>query len=155
MMMVMKMNDTLIFRERGKDPLYKTWHASSRALFLYVYSGSGSLVTKERNYPIRENALILIAPGTYHYTMPDEPQDYVRSKLILSYSKYMGLSELQGVDEETQKLMKRPVVYAQIPRADQEIISRIFEEARGYENMESEGPLWLSCALRLLFYLNN
>lgn len=148
------MNNTLILYDTGKDSLYKTWHASSRALFMYVHSGTGSVVTKERSYPIQKNALILLAPGTYHYTMPDDPDHYVRSKLLLSAANFAGIAGLLHPRTETQCLFNRSVVYAQLPPDAQDTIDRIFAEAAACKNDNSDAPLLLSCVLRLLFYLN-
>lgn len=147
---VMIMKSPLIRNEIGKDPMYKIWHASSRALFLYVHSGTGSVVTKDRSYPIEKNALILIAPGTYHYTMPDEPDAYVRSKLFLSSAKFAGIGELL----QAQSLLRSPVIFARIPPEAREVVDGIYTEAAACESMDTDAPLLLSCALRLVFYLN-
>ena len=101
------MKSTLIRNEIGKDPMYKIWHASSCALFLYVHSGTGSVVTKDRSYPIEKNALILIAPGTYHYTMPDAPEEYNRSKLILPSTHFAGIVELLQSHGQPQRLLQK------------------------------------------------
>ena len=150
---VMLMKDTLIIKETGKDPMYKTWHTSSRALFMYVHSGTGSVVTKDRSYPIEKHALILIAPGTYHYTMPDVPEQYVRSKLILSSANYGGITELLGAHREIQSLFSQPVVYARIPPEIQARIDGIFVEAAECKHGDKDAPMLLSCALRLVHYL--
>lgn len=133
--------------------MYKTWHTSSRALFMYVHAGTGSVVTKDQSYPIEKRALILISPGTYHYTMPDVPEQYVRSKLILSSANYGGIKELLGTYREIQSLFAQPVVYARIPREIQERIEGIFAEAASCEHGDRDVPMLLSCAIRLVYYL--
>lgn len=148
------MKDTLILKETGKDPMYKTWHTSSRALFMYVHTGTGSVVTKDRSYPIEQHALILITPGTYHYTMPDMPEHYVRSKLILSSANYGVIMELLGANREILPLFSRPVAFARIPPEVQNSIDGIFAEAAVCEHGDKDAPMLLSCALRLVYYLN-
>lgn len=148
------MNSKLILNEIGKDPLYKTWHTNSRALFMYVYSGTGSLVTKNHTYPLEERALILIAPGTYHYTMPEDPDRYMRSKLILATSKYTGITDLLSTNMDLKKIFGRSVTYAKIPNDIHESIEEIFRDAARCKNIETDAPLLISCALRLLYYLN-
>lgn len=146
------MKDTRVYRQIGKDPLYKTWHAGTRPLFLYVHSDGGSIVTKDRSYPLRKNVLALILPGTYHYTMPDDPDCYDRSKLLLSPAGYAGIGELLRPYPEFQSLLGRSVVYAQIPPEDRGAVDRIFAEAEARATGGS-ALLLLSDVLRLLFFL--
>lgn len=147
------MDSKLILTQTGKDPLYKIWHTNSRALFMYVYSGTGSVVTKDRNYPIEKNALILIAPGTYHYTMPDDPNSYIRSKLILSPAEFAGIADLLNTNKNIQKIFNRSVTYAPISSELHASVDQIFHDAAACIN-DADAPLLLSCALRLLHYLN-
>lgn len=148
------MNHTLMLHQIGKDPLYKIWHTSSRALFMYVYAGSGSVVTKDRSYPIEERALILIAPGTYHYTMPEDPDSYDRSKFILSSSACRALLELLHSCEVLPAHSEPSVIYARIPPELHETIDRIFSGITLCNGNGADTPLLLSYGLQLLFYLN-
>lgn len=147
------MYDTLLYHEIGKDSLYKTWHTTQRPLFMYVSSDGGSIVTKQRIFPIKRGALVLIGPGTYHYTMPEDPEIYDRSKLILSRQKYARVSALLRGDEEYRDIFDRSVVYAQIPPAEQAAVDGIFGEAADCKNQSGAEPVLLSCVLRLLYYL--
>ena len=90
------MEERIIYHQRGKDPLYKTWHASKEHLFMYMYSDGGSIVSKEQLFPIKKGALVLIAANTYHYTLPDEPEIYDRSKLTVFPHELDKISELIG-----------------------------------------------------------
>ena len=148
------MNHTLMLHQIGKDPLYKIWHTGSRALFMYVYAGSGSVVTKDHSYPIEERALILIAPGTYHYTMPEDPDGYDRSKFFLSPTAYRALLELLRSYEVLPALSERSVVYARIPPELHETIDRIFSGIALCNGSAEDTPLLLSYGLQLLYYLN-
>ena len=150
----MQMKDTLILKETGKDPMYKTWHSSGRALFMYIHAGTGSLVTKDRTYPIEKHTLVLIAPGTYHYTMPDEPTEYIRSKLILSQSKYLAIMELLQNFEGTSGFFGKTVTYARIPAEMGGCLERLFSEASCYPCGTADETLILSCAIHLVFFLN-
>lgn len=147
------MYDTLLYHEIGKDRMYKTWHTTWRPLFMYVYSDGGSIVTKERIFPIKKGALVLISPGTYHYTMPEIPETYNRSKLILSKQKYTKVRALLRSDEEYLDVFDRSVFYAQIPPEEQAAVDSIFEEAAACKNRSGTDPVLLSCVLRLLYYL--
>ena len=81
------MAEQIILHEVGKDALYKIWHASKEHLFMYIYSDGGSIVTAEKIFPMKHGTLVFIAAGTYHYTMPDDPATYDRSKLLISPEK--------------------------------------------------------------------
>ena len=72
------------YRQKGADSMYKTWHSHSGYMFIYTYSDGGSIVSRERTYPIKRGALAVIAPGKYHYTMPKDQKSYERSKLFLT-----------------------------------------------------------------------
>ena len=71
-------------KQKGADKMYKTWHAQSGYMFIYTYSDGGSIVSRERTYPIKKGALAVVAPGKYHYTMPKDQELYERSKLFLT-----------------------------------------------------------------------
>ena len=146
------MYDTLLYHDVGKDPLYKTWHATSRPLFMYVYSDGGSIVTKERTFPIKKGALVYIAPGTYHYTMPEVPDIYDRSKLILSRQKYAKISTMLRNDEEYRDIFDWSASYAQIPLEEQTAVDGIFAEATACKNQDGAELVLLSSVLRLLYY---
>ena len=147
------MTEKFMYHEIGKDPMYKTWHTPRRPLFLYVYSGGGSIVTKERIFPMRQGTLVLIGPGTYHYTMPEAPETYDRSKLILGDNKTAHLGALLRQTEEYRDVLDQAVIYAQIPPEEQSIVDQIFAGAAACGNRSSEEPVLLSLILQLLYYL--
>ncbi len=144
------MNYKTILHETGKDPLYKIWHSGAGALFMFVHSGSGSVVTKERNYPLAQNALLLIAPGTYHYTLPEEPAAYDRSKIILPAAQYNALFDLL---RDPFLPAGHPILYAPIPAESLAAVEQCFLEAAGCKGQAENAPLALACILRLLYYL--
>ena len=144
------MTDTFLYHEIGKDALYKTWHATRRPLFLYVYSDGGSIVTKERIFPMKQGTLALIGAGTYHYTMPEDPETYDRSKVILAADKYARLQALLRNNREYQLVLGQSVVCAQIPEAERSAVDQIFAEV---STGDREEPLLFARILQLLYYL--
>lgn len=151
--MVIGMHDTKILHETGKDPLYKTWHTSRRPVFMYLYSDGGSIVTRDEMYPIKKGTLVLILPGTYHYTIPDDPKTYDRSKIIPSVRKFTKLAGILRENSDYRDVFERPVVYAPIAPEEQETVDLLFTEAVLCENTDKEEPFFLSCLLRLIHYL--
>ena len=147
------MKERIIYHELGKDALYKTWHASEEHLFMYVYSEGGSIVSGEKVFPLKKGTLVFIAAGTYHYTLPDEPASYERSKLTIAPQKFEEIVKvLKGNRFAT--LTSKAIVYAMIPEKDREEIDLIFKEIRKFNMQEERELLLLSCCMKLLLYLN-
>lgn len=71
----------------GKDEMFKIWHASKEATFIYMHTDGGSVVCSEKTYPISRGVLCFIGEGRYHYTMPSDPRVYVRSKLFINQKR--------------------------------------------------------------------
>ena len=150
---VIKMEEKVICHQRGKDPLYKTWHASEEHLFMYIHSGKGSIVSGERIFPIEEGALVFIAADTYHYTLPDEPETYDRSKLTVSSQKLTKIAELLQ-ENTTSPIFDKAIVYAQLNACDRDGVEQVFADLARYENHEGNEKILLASLLRLLFFLD-
>ena len=148
------MEDNIIYRQCGKDPLYKTWHALKEHLFLYVHSGSGNIVSTEQVFHIKKGALVFIAADTNHYTMPDEPKVYERSKLIIPPSSINKVLELLGEKNCFKKFSDKAIVYAEIEEAAQKEIEAVFNEISICNTDDEQELILLSCCIKLLFYLN-
>lgn len=78
------MKPELIYRQLGRDYYYKTWHTLKDNMFLYIHSGDGSIVSRERTYPMEGGLLCFIGADRYHYTFPEHPESYERTKLFVS-----------------------------------------------------------------------
>lgn len=144
----------VLCHEVGKDPLYKTWHAGAHHLFTYMYSDGGSVVTSERIFPIRKGALVFLRAGTYHYTIPDNPDAYNRSKLIVSEQIFSKLRALLGKNPTFSAIFNKSLVYAVVAPADRASIDRIFKTVAACAQDESREPLLLACLLELVYLLN-
>lgn len=139
------MIDTTILHEAGKDPMYKTWHTSPAHLLLYVHRGQGSIVCAERVYPMEPGLLVFIGADTYHYTMPDDPVGYVRSKIFLAPATLQKLQPL-GLEDTAKALVCAPIPPEEQPRVEQ-----LFRQAA-----ESRHRLLDSATvLELMYYLQH
>ena len=87
-------------QETGRDRYYKTWHAAPTHMLIWFQSDGGSLVLSDGVYEIRRGTLCFVAAGSYHYTMPEDPESYVRSKLFFP-ANFFGMigSFLENADE--------------------------------------------------------
>jgi len=148
------MEEQIILHEVGKDALYKIWHASKEHLFMYIYSDGGSIVTAEKIFPMKHGTLVLIAAGTYHYTMPDDPATYDRSKLLIAPEKLDKLGALLQENEVLGSVLGKAVVYAEIGAQDRDKVERIFQEMAIGRSKGEESLVRMACCMRLLVFLN-
>lgn len=127
------MEKQLIYHQRGRDELYKTWHASGDHLCMYIHSQGGSLVCADRIFPLEEGSLVFIAAGAYHYTMADDPQRYDRSKLLLTTQQFRRIMQLLGEDSLYSLLSNKAFVCARVEQKDRAAVEKLFcpEEAMG------------------------
>ena len=148
------MNGKISCYEKGKDPLYKIWHASEEHLFMYIHSGSGSIVSEEKIFPIKKNLLVFIAANKYHYTLPDNPQIYERSKLIFTTDVFEKIDSFFENSATIRKILSNSIVYAQIDDAEGEKIEQIFREYNIHKNEKGEELLLFSCLFKLFFLID-
>lgn len=148
------MKTAIFLHDIGKDPHYKTWHAPKWNLFIYFHSDGGSLVTGEKVFPIKKGSLALLTAGTYHYTMPDVPEQYDRTKLTVSSPLFSKISDLLGKNAEYKNFFGKSVVYAEIPPELWDTVEQIFEQVGTAIGREDKEPILLSCLLQLVYLLN-
>ena len=143
---VANMEKNLIYHQKGRDELYKTWHASREHLCMYIHSGGGSLVCADRIFPLEEGSLVFIAAGAYHYTMPDDPKNYDRSKLFSTAQQLHRVMTLLGDDPLSRFFANKAFVYARVEEKDREEVEKLFCPEEG-------DALLYAKLLQLLFFL--
>ena len=148
------MRDSITHHERGKDALYKTWHASEDHLFIYFHSNGGSIVSRDRVFPINQGSLVFIAANVYHYTMPDPPEEYDRSKLKISPTRLNKILELLSKDNKIKAFSQKAIIYSQIGEQDQREINDIFEVFSNARDDDELELLLVGGYLKLLLLLN-
>lgn len=148
------MEQKVICHEIGKDPLYKIWHAADEHLIMYIYSGGGSIVSGKHIFPLKKGVLLFVAADTYHYTMPEDPTVYDRSKLIISTQTLVKIAELLRDNAIFKNIFDKTIVYAEIEESEQGEVDRIFTELMDCKTEESEEIVLLSCLLRLMLFLD-
>lgn len=148
------MKSKVICHQRGKDSLYKIWHASEEHIIIYFYSDGGSIVCSEDVFPIKKGALVFIAADTYHYTMPDLPEVYDRSKLIISRNQLTRISDLLDENDCLKGFLNKAIVYAETDKEMQKEIDAVFNGLSDAESDDERELLWLSGCIKLLLYLD-
>ena len=143
----------IICHELGKDPLYKIWHASKKTMFIYVYSDGGSIVCSEKTYPFKKGVLCFVRAEKYHYTMPDIPEKYERSKLFIPVDIFDKILKMLPVN--SNKFSSSSFVYALIDESERDKIEEIFHKIKEYEHDDTYGNwILISGIIELLIFLN-
>ncbi len=148
------MKTGIVCHQLGKDPLYKTWHASPDHLIMFFYSAGGSVVCAEEVFPIKKGGLVFIAADTYHYTVPDVPEIYDRSKLNISCNELDKILELLGENNKFKSFFNKAIVYAEIDEEHQKELDCIFNEFLICNTDDERELMLLSSCVKLLFYLD-
>ena len=114
----------------GRDALYKIWNASDEYMIIYFQSDGGSLVFSDAIYPIEDGSICFISPKNLHYTMPENPAQYVRSKIFID-KKAMDaiLSTVSKGSAFFRLFSENNAVYAKIAKGDRDRVCRIFSDA--------------------------
>lgn len=149
------MRERTVYHAKGKDPMFKVWHNSDCSLIIYMHSDGGSIVCAEKSYPIQKGALCFIGAGKYHYTMPDDQKAYDRSKLFISPTHLGEILKVLPQSEHPYHFSDESFVYALIDEKERANVEKLFEEAARYEDdVRYRELILLSCAAKLLFYLD-
>lgn len=123
----------MIYRQIGIDSLYKIWHKLEESvMLLYVHSGDGSIVFGDAIYPIQSGTLCFIGSQKYHYTMPESPEAYVRTKLLLPVGDFIQLRRMMGADDGfLHRFTAGSATYALLPPDAQEEACAMLERIEG------------------------
>ena len=145
----------IISHQQGKDPMYKIWHASNQIMFIYMHSADGSIVCSEKAYPIKKGVLCFVDAGKYHYTMPENPECYDRSKIFVSSDEIEKILELLSEDRLKISISSKSFIYSRIDESEREKVEEIFLKIKKYENDKIYGDwMLISGIIELIVYLN-
>lgn len=73
------------YKEQGSDCFINKKHTHTfHYELLHIHSGSGVIMVGERLFPIEKDTLVLINGIDIHCSVPDNPAEYVRSKIVIS-----------------------------------------------------------------------
>ena len=133
-----------IYKQKGYDKQYNLWHRQGSHMLLFVHNGSGSLVCSEKIYSFNATSLFLVSAGKYHYTLPDKPEVYERSKLFFDDEELNYVLPFLNTGTASSSL-----VFSQMPQDKTEEINKIFFEL----SKNTEPALIFSNFLKLLYLL--
>ncbi|MBR2370466.1 MAG: helix-turn-helix transcriptional regulator [Clostridia bacterium] len=119
--------DELIYRQVGRDVYYKVWHKLDMNMLMLVKLGSGSIVSREKSYPMRSGTLCFIGADKYHYTFPDHPDKYERSKIFISSDEMEKIVQMLYRYPDFNKIFNcQQITVAQLTSQDLERAEEIF-----------------------------
>lgn len=150
------MENDFRIRQVGYDNRYNTWHTLYRNMILYCHGGNGSIISRERNYPLTAGCLCFVGSNKSYYTLPNAPQEYVRSKVYLTDG---DLEKVLALFPESMKMRERfsaeSMVYALPEAAEQPRIAAIFDEVQRLgEREEYRDAILVGQFIRLLMMLD-
>jgi len=148
------MENSILHHQIGRDQYYKIWHTIGKHMLIYIHQGGGSIVCSERAYPMEKGTLCFIGAGKYHYTMPDDPLIYDRSKVFLSTEELHRLfALLTEKNRFSRSYTGDAFVCSQIPPEQQGAVEALFQEIADAPECYREAVLY-SGYLRLLTLLD-
>lgn len=120
----------LLNHQKGRDPLYKIWNATKENMIIFFHSTGGNIVFADATYPIEKGAICFVSAGNLHYTMPDNPAEYDRSKIYISVREMKALLGALPSESNFYKLFtEQMAVYAKVPDSEYAFIEKIFLDA--------------------------
>jgi len=140
----------LIYKQLGRDYYYKTWHKLESNMFMYVHSGSGSIVSRDRAYPLKDGILCFIGVDKYHYTFPEIIETYERTKLFISSDELMKLTRLLPSSEYSQLFCDSSIIIGVLDEEARGEAEEIFSTLERYADSEYFPAERCSAALRLM-----
>ena len=145
----------VMHHEIGRDMLYKVWNTIDGAMIIYTYTDGGSIVFADEIFPIQKGALCFIGPSTRHYTMPEIPSKYDRSKIFVPMETVQRLLNAVPSTSGIHNLfLNNSVIYAKIPTEVQDKIENIFQKAADAEGRQEGAEEITVCAFfELMVYL--
>ena len=141
------MNFDIIYNQIGADAKYKIWHTTGKNMIIFIEKGFGSIVLGEKNYPLETGVLCFIGASKYHYTIPDNPSDYIRSKVFIDDS---DLNKILAFFPKKYSGMftNKSVVYAKVDNT--EYVNELFSKINKSKNKDCAVALTCSCYMELL-----
>lgn len=148
------MNNYFVYNQHGKDNMHKIWHKlSNRVMILYVLEGKGSLVTSEQIYPFKSGSLFFVGANKTHYTLPENPANYKRSKLFISTETFIKIASLlDGNENFNNTFHLNSLVFADLEDNVKYIVETLLNELNENLSKPSFNTLLVSAFIKLCVY---
>ena len=88
------------YKDRGKDQWNNKKHSHIHHYeILHIHSGSGVIMVNDRLLPIKKDTIVLINGIDTHCSVPDDPAEYIRTKLVISHSFVQSIAEIASFSD--------------------------------------------------------
>lgn len=151
------MDKILFFHQIGKDDHYNVWHTTGRNMLILMHSDGGRIVFNNASYSIQSGLLCFVGGEKLHYTLPDAPSTYDRSKLFIDANMLDTAIRLcgGGYSHFGELFNRNAAVCARLSGADLAEATKLFEDASKYADQERYRlQAFLSNYLKLLILLD-
>ncbi len=95
------------YRHTGKDNLYNNSHRHTGYEILFVHSGIGNIVVRNKVLKLVNGAIYFIDASDLHCSIPENPEHYCRSLIVLSSDLVDKMCTLFDTKELTDILFKK------------------------------------------------
>lgn len=96
------------YHQLGKDVLLSTQHSHADCLeIIQTLTGDGQVLIRDNLYPMTAGCIYLIDGTETHSAKPQNPETYLRNKIILSAETVMRAAEALGINGELENLFYR------------------------------------------------
>lgn len=142
------------FKETGQDKLYNFKHSHEDGYeILFVHSGSGNIIIKDKILKLIPGAVYFINCCETHCSIPDRPDEYCRSLIVISSSIVDKTCKLLGSHPLISKLFSENDKMAILPnnalKRETELIFEKMHNALSSEN-EYISSVFVTCFLNIM-----
>lgn len=150
------MHKELRLKQTGFNNRYNTWHTLNQNMILYVHSGNGSIFHREGSYPLVPGCICFVGANRLYYTLPDDPAEYTRSKLLLSDRELETILSLFPKELEMgERFCSGNIVYACLKGESAARAESIFTGLEGYmDRPDYLQAMCMAAGTQLLVTLN-
>lgn len=143
----------IILQQKGRDSLYKIWNRIDGHMVIYMHSDGGNIVFHDKLLPIKKGTLCYIGPDIYHYTLPEIPQEYIRSKIFISQETFRKILEVVPKDSGFyRQFNEKQVIYSQLSENIMTEVEEVFLEASKADKLKL-APDFICSYFRLMTYI--
>lgn len=115
------------YADKGKDAFYNTRHSHCKCYeFIFVCSGEGSFVVRDRIFPLQTACLYCIDGLETHCSIPLQPENYERHKLILNADFVDALAHISDCKSVFSTLFKNGGSCISFSEADVKYVNELF-----------------------------
>ena len=150
------MEKNVILHQIGKDSYYNIWHTAKQNMLILMHSDGGRIVFSDKSYQIGNGVLCFVGAKKLHYTLPDDPSVYDRSKLFIDPEVFGAAMHACGISSHLCKIFSSDAaICARLSGAELTEAIRLFEDASKYADDEKYSLCALmSDYLKLLILLD-